>query len=116
MMIGLKVDTTQEQAIQDIDNIKQEILTYIQKYYKKQYIGELNITRIKPNGYKVVFGLNVPERPLTIMAQLNMCDFIKFMQQEIKDRRLDFVKFFTGVQNYPEQCQVDTSCSCRKQN
>lgn len=115
-MIGLNQDMKQDQATQDIDNIKQEILTYIQKCYKKKYIGELNISCIKPYGYKVVFGLNVPERPLTIMAQLNKSDFINFIQKEIRDRNMDLVKYFKGIQNIPEQCQVNTSCLCQKQN
>lgn len=115
-MIGLSQDMKQNQVAQDIDNIKQEILTYIQKYYKKQYIGELNISYIKPYGYKVVFGLNVPERPLTIMAQLNESDFIIFIQKEIKNRNMDFIKYFKGTQNIPEQCQINTSCLCQKQN
>lgn len=116
MIIGEKQSIIEDQVTQDIDNIKNEILSYIQEHYKAQYIGELKITKIEPIGFKVVFGLNAPERPLTIMAQLDTCDFIKFIKKEIKERSMDLVKYFIGIQTLPEQCEINTSCSCQKMN
>ena len=38
--------TESDQAIRDIDDIKQNILTYIQELYKKKYVGELIVKPI----------------------------------------------------------------------
>lgn len=115
-MIGLPTTHSHEQATQDIDKLKKEILAYIEQTYKKKYVGDLNVNIIKPYGYQVTFGLNVPEKPLVISAQLDYCSFLKFIKQEIHDRRMDMVKYFIGVMNLPYQCQTDTSCACRKTN
>lgn len=108
--------TESDQVIQDIDDIKQNILTYIQELYKKKYVGELIVKTIQPYGYQVTFGLNVTEKPLVVAAQLNKCSFLKFIKQDIRDRSMDFVKYFKGIQMYPEYCQIDSSCSCQKTN
>ena len=50
------------------------------------------------------------------MAQLDTCDFIKFIKKEIKERSMDLVKYFIGIQTLPEQCEINTSCSCQKMN
>lgn len=96
-----------------MEEIKNEILEFIKQLYHKKYIGKLIVTEIKPIGYQVKFGLNNIDKPLVISAELPKDQFLKFMYQEIKDRRMDFVKYFIGVKTYPNQgCNYNKSCSC----
>ncbi len=93
------------------EEIKQKILSLIEEIYKKKYIGKLWVRKMTPIGFQAKFGLNNDDKPLVITAELSDKDFIKFMRQELIDRRMDFVKYFIGVKTYPDQCQnFNTKC------
>jgi len=55
------------------------------------YLGSLIILKLDPVGYQVKFGLNNIDKPLVISAELPDTQFIKFIEKEIHDRRMDFV-------------------------
>lgn len=96
-----------------LEEIKQAILCTIEQQYKKMYLGSLIILKLEPIGYQVKFGLNNIDKPLVISAELPDTQFIKFMEKEIHDRRMDFVQYFEGYQTYPNSCcEFDSSCAC----
>nr|DAN37437.1 MAG TPA: hypothetical protein [Crassvirales sp.] len=100
-----------EQVIRETDgNIKEEILSIIEKIYCKKYIGTLEIYRIIPFGLIVRFGLNCNEKPIYIAAELSDDKFLKYMEKEIRSRRFDFVKYFIGYKEYPYNCNKDRRC------
>lgn len=85
--------------------MEKEILNIIEKRYKKKYVGGIKITKLgtEPEGFKLVLDLGNPDkRLLTISADLNAEDFLKFIEQELISRQLIKTKWFRGIQIYPE--------------
>lgn len=85
----------------------------IEEIYKKKYIGKLFIKRLEPMGLTVILGMNNVEKPITISAQLNDVDFLKFFRKELHDRGLNTVLFFKGVKSYPDNCNNTRTRSCK---
>lgn len=85
--------------------IEKEILNLFRKHYKSEYVGGLTVKKIGPGdtGYKLslYFG-NRDTGPLSISADLNAEDFIKYIEQEIKSRQLIKVQWFKGIKIEPE--------------
>lgn len=85
-----------------VNNIKNQILCFIEQKYHKKYVGKLWVNKLEPLGFQVKFGLNNNDKPLVISAELPEKEFLKFIKQEIHDRRMDFVQYFTGYRYYPD--------------
>lgn len=77
--------------------MKQAILDLIEKRYKRKYCGDIKVTQLN-SGYSVSFDLGIPDKkPITISADLNAEDFLKFVEQELISRQLYKVQFFRGI-------------------
>ena len=74
--------------------LKQVILDYIRELYCMKYIGGLEITNLDPVGYKVAFNFDKSEMPLVIIADLPDEEFLPFIKKELRDRKLQRVKYF----------------------
>ena len=85
-----------------METLEQAILDIIQSEYCKKYTGLLKVERLQPNGILVKLGLNTPEKPIQIAAQLEDEQFLKFFRQELRERNLNTVKYFDGVQTIVE--------------
>mgnify|MGYP000628799032 CR=1 FL=1 len=83
------------------EELKNCILELIEMLYHKRYIGKLWVTKLEPVGYKVVFGLNNVERPITISAEMHDKPFLKFVKDELLNRRFDKVEYFEGYKTFP---------------
>lgn len=93
------------------------IRDYIRDIYHKEYIGKMWIDKLEPIGYCVRLGMNVPEKPITIYAELNDDAFVKFIKQDLKDRRFNLVDFGELKLTYPVDCtSIDNKCECQKRN
>lgn len=76
------------------------ILKAIENTYKKKYVGVLKVKKLQPFGYSISLGLNTPEKPIVIAAQIdNEEDFIKFFIQELRVGRFHEVKYFSTYRN-----------------
>ena len=85
-----------------MNDLEKAILCIIEKKYKCKYTGGLEVTKLT-NGYKLLLYMGIPEKPLiSISADLNAEDFLKFVEQELVSRQLHKVKYFRGVKIYPE--------------
>jgi len=73
--------------------LDQVIHEYIRDIYNKEYIGKLLIEKLNPIGYCIRFGLNTPEKPMVIYAELEDKPFLKFLRQELKDRRFNLIYY-----------------------
>lgn len=82
--------------------LEQVILEYIQELTGSEYIGKINIQKLDPVGYRVEFGLAVPEKPLVVCAWLDDDAFIDFIKEDIRSR--SFHQRFYGTLKlvYPE--------------
>ena len=74
----------------------------MRKVYCVDYKGTLDVEELKPIGYKVRLGIQNDERPLTIMAELPLDKFLKFFIQELRDRHLNDVHYYTGYRVPPD--------------
>ena len=54
--------------------LEQVIQGYLLDIYKAKYIGKLKVKKLLPFGYQVSLGMNTPECPYIIYAELNSID------------------------------------------
>lgn len=97
-------------------DIEQAIADMITKIYCKKYQGLLRVTETfetfpgeEPEhlGYKLSLGLNKDEKPLTIAGQGSAEEFLRFIEKELRERRLDRIEYFTAIQlhDYEDECK-----------
>lgn len=79
--------------------MEEKILELIRKVYNRNYVGKLKVNKL-PNGYQVILGLNNIDKPLTISADLEDDDFLKFFEQELRDRHLHYSHYSEGYRVY----------------
>lgn len=93
--------------------LEQVIREYFLDIYKAEYTGKIWIEKLEPYGYQVKLGMQTPESPLIIYAELKDKDFLKFIRQEIKERNLIKVYYSTLKKEMPPECNnVNRACSC----
>lgn len=71
--------------------------------YKMEYIGKIEIEDLDPIGYKVSFNLDRSENPLVIIADLPDEEFLPFIKEELRSRKLQRLKHFIATKLPPEQ-------------
>lgn len=59
-----------------------------------EFIGEIKIKNLDPIGYKVSLNLDRSENPLVIIADLPDKEFLDFIKEEIRSRKLHKVKHY----------------------
>lgn len=91
--------------------LKQVILEYMRDLYKMEYIGGIDIESLDPVGYKVSFNLDKSESPLVIIADLPDKEFLPFIKEELRSRKLHGVKYYNATKLPPEP---HNSCYERK--
>lgn len=96
-----------------IQDLEQVIHEYFLDIYHKKYIGKLDIKKLNPIGYCVKLGMDVINKPITIYAELDDSTFLKFLKQELKDRRFNLVNYGQLLLSYPYECKpTNKACSC----
>lgn len=96
-----------------MNKMEEAILNIIEKKYKRKYTGGIKVTKLGTGwaGYKVVLDLGYPDiRPITISADLEAEDFLKFVEQELISRQLHKVQFFRGIKTQLEDEIGGTYC------
>ena len=102
--------------MKQLTETEQVILESIRNVYCVDYTGTLDVEELKPIGYKVRLGIQNDERPITIMAELPLNKFLKFFVQELRDRHLNDVHYYTGYRVPPDDQCFDTSCACKNED
>lgn len=89
----------------------------IKRLYCAEYCGCIKVVEIKdcirdeccPTydktkviGYELILGLHTPEKPLRIAISGTKEEFIKYIAKELKSRKLNIVKYFTGYMDIKE--------------
>ena len=85
-----------------LTELKQVILDYIRELYECEYVGGLDIEYLDPTGYKVSFYLNKGEYPLAIITDLSEEEFLPFIKEELRSRKLHRTKYFSATKLPPE--------------
>ena len=78
-------------------DLKQAILDCIRQLYKMEFIGEIKIEDLDPVGYKVSLNLDRSENPLVLIADLPDEEFLDFIREEIRSRKLHKVKHYLAT-------------------
>ena len=81
-----------------IQDIEQAILEIFKEEYNKEYVGTIEVTTLDPIGYNVRLGLGNTDKPMFISAELDKDSFLKYFREEVRNRNLDTIKWFTGYQ------------------
>lgn len=83
-----------------MNKMEEAILNIIEKKYKRKYTGGIRVTKLGNGwaGYKLTLDLGNPDKELiTISADLEAEDFLKYVEQELISRQLHRVQFFRGI-------------------
>lgn len=93
--------------------LEQVIRDYIRDIYKKEYIGKIKIEALDSTGYCVKLGMDTPEQPITIYAELDDEAFLKFIKKELRSRNFHLVEYGELNKLYPYDCGPrNTKCGC----
>lgn len=97
-------------TIQELERVIRE---YIMDIYNVEYIGKIKIEKLKPYGYLIKLGLNSPECPYIIYAELKDKEFLEFLRKELRDMKLTSVFYGKLEKIMPPECNVvNRACSC----
>lgn len=85
----------------EIDEIEQAVLEIIKKVYCSDYCKKITILELidylgNVYGYDLRLVLNQEERPIRIMIEGNVDNFLKNVELELYERNLVDTKFYTG--------------------
>ena len=86
--------------------LKQVILECIRDLYKTEYVGGLKIEDLDPEGYKISLNLDRGENPLVIIADLSDEDFISFIREELRSRKLQRVQHVSVTKLPPKNLAI----------
>lgn len=93
--------------------LEQVIREYLRNIYNSEYIGNIKIQKLNPFGYQISLGMNTPECPDIIYAELEDSQFLKFLKEELKHRRFNVVQYGKLFKTMPVECTIiNKSCSC----
>ncbi len=81
--------------------LKQVILGYMRDLYKMEYTGGIEIEDLDPVGYKISFNLNKSEMPLVIIADLPDEEFLPYIKEELRSRKLQRVQYYKATKLPP---------------
>ena len=70
--------------------------------YHKEYEGKIDIQKLDPIGYSVKIGLGMP--PITMYAELDDEQFLKFIKEELRTKRLGHIFYGKLYLQYPTEC------------
>ena len=93
--------------------LEQVIRDYILDIYKKEYKGNIYIKKLNPVGYSIQLELSMSNKPITIYAELEDKPFLKFLKQELKDKRFNLIYYGKlDLVNKYDCNPINRPCSC----
>lgn len=92
-------------------DLKQVILDYFRTTYEAEFIGKLEIENLDPVGYKIKLYLDNDYYPLVIIADLPDEEFIEYIKEELRSRKLHKTKFYKAIKLQKSQYNICTNGS-----
>lgn len=93
--------------------LEQVIRDYFLDIYKKEYKGEIHIQKLNPIGFSIKLELSMRNKPLTIYAELEDKSFLKFLKQELKDKRFNLIYYGKlDLVNEYDCSPINKACCC----
>lgn len=98
-----------------IQDIEQATLEFIRDIYKKEYIGRLEVEKINPIGYIVSLYPQGYYVPTVIYAELEDDKFLKYLRDEIRNRKFHFHWYGQLDKREPNLCYpINKSCNDKR--
>lgn len=73
----------------------------------------MDIQRLDPIGYCIKLEMDNRYQPITIYAELEDTKFLKFLKQELKNKRFNLIYYGKLQLVYPHDCNpINKACSC----
>lgn len=93
--------------------LEQVIRDQLMDIYNAEYIGKIKITKLNPTGYQIQLGMNTPECPDVIYAELEDNKFLEYLRNELQHRRFNTVFYGKLFKTMPPECNtINKACSC----
>lgn len=88
-----------------LQELEVAIKDLFKQIYDKEYVAKLKLevlytTNGEHRGYKLTLGMNNVDNPLIISFEGAEAAFLKFLRQELRDRRLGDTHYFLGYKQY----------------
>lgn len=81
--------------------------------YKTDYIGKLEVKK-DDRGVLIKLGMQIPEKPVIIYAELEGEKLLKFLKKELRDRDLSPYNYSSIQLVYPASCTNQSRKCCDK--
>lgn len=78
--------------------LENKIKEMIECTYECIFKGKVEVKKLG-DSYQLRLSLNQPERPIWMTYQGDEDDFLKYLKDEFKKRRLSDTEYYTGVKN-----------------
>ncbi len=89
-------------------DLERVIRDYIRELYDMEYKGSLEVTELDPVGYCIKLGMDTPDKPVLICVELEGDALLKYLRQELINRRLGQVYY--GKLELVQPCPARTAC------
>lgn len=88
-----------------LQGLEVAIKDLFKQIYSKEYVGKLKLEELLTTegdhrGYKLTLGMNNVDKPLIISFEGTDKAYLKFLRQELRDRRLGDTHYFLGYKQY----------------
>jgi hypothetical protein len=88
-----------------LQELEVAIRDLFKQIYHKEYVAKLKLEELQTaegihRGYKLTLGMNNIDKPLIISFEGGEVAYLKFLRQELRDRRLGDTHYFLGYKQY----------------
>lgn len=98
-------------------DIEQATLEFIRTFYHKEYVGKIKVDKLDPIGYSVTLFPQGQYVPHTIYAELDDKKFLKYLREEIRNRKYHLQWYGELNHREPDLCYlINKSCACQTTN
>lgn len=78
--------------------LNQVIREYMRELYEMEFVGDIKIESLDPIGYKVsIYTTRGSEHPVVLIADLQEEQFLQYIKEELRSKKLHKTKYFSAV-------------------
>lgn len=94
-------------------DIKQATLDFIKTFCKREYVGKIEVEKLDPVGFMVTLFPQGRYVPSVFYAELEDKKFLKYLREEIRNRKYHLQWYGELNKIEPDSCQpINKSCKC----
>lgn len=96
------------------EDIEQATLELIRTFYKKEYIGKIEVKKLEPKGFCVTLFPQGQYIPTTFYAEIDDKKFLKYLREEIRNKKYHLQWYGELNHREPSSCYpINKSCHDR---